>query len=139
MARHKYVTSDYIEQVEHYLYNNLPLSDLEDVSYPVDEFNKEVVEQLLKEGEEYIRLDRYEAEQCVLTNYGRVINTKKINQYSVRFTLNYIHLYIRRDKVDFPGIFEEQGWEWDIGKIFCYYEKYNWRYVTYEDFPGFSC
>lgn len=131
MAKTKYVTDDYIEKVEHYIYNNLPLSDLEDVSDTLDSFNKEVVKEIVKEGEQWVQLPEFE--HVILTNTGRFINTHKIRQYSVRFSPNTMHMYINSKKIKAEELFEEQGWEFDIKKIKAQYIKNNWAYNDYTD------
>ena len=131
MAKGKYVTDDYIEKVEHYLYNNLPLSDLEDVSDTLASFNKEVVKEIVKKGEEWVQLPEFE--HVILTSTGRFINTYKIRQYSVRFSPNTMHMYISSKKIKAEEIFQEQGWEFDVKKIKAKYKKNNWAHNDYTD------
>ena len=133
MAKIKYVTDDYIEKVEHYLYNNLRIPYDEDVSETVYYFNKAVAEKILKEGEEYIQLED-ELEHVIITSLGRLINTRKIRQYSVRFSPHSIHAFVSRNKIDIPQKFEEQGWDYDFKTIKHNYTKYNWRHTSYEKY-----
>lgn len=135
MAKTKYVTNDYIEKVEHYLYNNLPLSDLEDVSNPVEEFNPEVVKEVLKKGERWVQLKDHP--HVIVTDKGRLINTYKIRQYHVRFTPNTLIITISSEKVEVQDIFEEQGWEWNLDKIKRDYSKYNWNFRDYSDYKEY--
>ena len=126
MAKPKYVTDNYIEQVNHYVNNNLDLSELyvdESVSY----YNQSVIDAMKKKGEKYIRLEG-DNDYVVLTSFGRIINTKRITQYSVRFTKNSMVVYVFNNKVNCPNIFKEQGWEYDVHKIMRTYKRYKWEF-----------
>lgn len=132
MAKHRYVDDDYIQKVEHYLYNNLDISHLYDVPNPVEDFNPEVVKEILKEGEQWVQIPEFE--HVILTSRGRFVNTKKIRQYSVRFSPNTIHMYIESKKISAEDIFEEQGWEFDVKKIKQEYINNKWAYNDYTDY-----
>ena len=129
--RTKYVTDDYIEKVDHYLYNNLPLKKLmqEDSKY-ISKFNKDVIEGLLNKGEKYVQLEG-NGDHVVLTSFGRLINTHKINQYGVRCSPHKFHAYVGKEKIDIEQIFEQQGWDYDFETLKSYYSKYKWKLVDY--------
>ena len=129
MGRQKsnlYVSDKYVEEMEHYINNNIsptvhPYYTETDLS-----FNAEKIKQVLKPGEEYVQLE-YELKDCVVTSFGRSVNSMG-KQYAVKFTPNTLHLYVRKTKVDFVECFKSQGWEWDIDKFKSYYIKYGWRF-----------
>jgi len=133
MAKTKYVTDDYIEKVEHYLNNDLPVTDLYSDIYTTD-FDQSVVDIMLKKGERYTRLKEDE-DYVAITSFGRLINTKRITQYSLRFTQNTIVAYVASKKVDIPAIFKQEGWKYDFKKILNNYRKYNW---TLQDTTKYS-
>lgn len=133
MAKTKYVTDDYIKKVNHYLNNDLPLKELYTDVFKSD-YNQSVVDDFIKKGEKYVRLEG-DLDHVVLTSYGRLINTKRITQYSLRFTQNTIVTYVCDKKVDMPAIFEKQGWEYDFKKILNKYKKYKW---TFQDTTKYS-
>lgn len=126
----QYVTDNYIKEVSHYLYNDLPIpSELTRAKHTHD-FNKEVADKLMKKGEKYIQLSG--EEHVVLTNFGRYINTTKVKQYIPKFTPNSLLLYIASVSVNTREIFEQQGWEFDLDKIYKRYKRYNWSFSNYE-------
>jgi hypothetical protein len=131
MAKGKYITQGYIEKVEHYIYNNLDISDLYNVPLIDDQFNEEYAKEVCKEGEKYVRLEGND-EHFILTSYGRLINTHRGSQMQVKFTPNHIHAYSSSGKVDIHDIFLQNGWEYDIPTLKAIYKKYKWRYVEYE-------
>ncbi len=134
MAKTKYVTNDYIEQAHHYIYNDLDLLDLykdKDVS----EFNQSVVDRFIKKGEKYIRLEG-DYDYVIITSLGRLINTKRISQYSVRFTKNTMVVYVSDNKVDLRKVFEEEGWDYDVQKILKRYKRNKWMFRDTSDYDG---
>lgn len=133
MGKTKYVTDDYIKKVEHYLNNDLPLKELYTDVYTSD-FNQKVVDSLIKKRERYVRLEG-DLDHVVITSFGRLINTKRISQYSLRFTQNTIVAYVCDKKIDIPAIFEREGWEYNFKKILSNYRKYNW---TFQDTTKYS-
>ena len=133
MGKTKYVTDDYIKKVEHYLNNDLPLKELYTDIYTSD-YNQSVVDKLIKKRERYVRLEG-DLDHVVITSFGRLINTKRISQYSLRFTQNTIVAYVCDKKIDLPAIFEREGWEYDFKKILNNYRKYNW---TLQDTTKYS-
>lgn len=126
MGKKKYVTDDYIEKVQHYLYNDLPLKELYTDVYTSD-FNQKVVDSLIMKREKYVRLEG-DLDHVVITSFGRLINTKRISQYSLRFTAGSIVCYVCEKKIVIPAIFEREGWEYNFNKILNNYRKYNWTF-----------
>jgi len=117
-----YVDQKYIEDIQHYVYNDLDLKEL----YPEEEkIDKERLKQILKPGEKWAKLN-LGIDGVVLTSFGRAINVDKIRQYSVRITPYYIHLYIDRTRVDFPAEFKKNKWEYDLEELKDNYKKYKW-------------
>ena len=129
MGKRKYVTDDYVEKINHYVYNDLSLRDLY-VSEIVEEFNPELIKEILKEGEEYVRLEN-ELEHVVVTNLGRAINTTKPNQYQARFTSNDLHIYAQRLKIPIQEIFEDNGWEFNVQNILDNFKRFNWKHKVW--------
>jgi len=129
-----YVTKGYIEEVYHYIYNDLDILDLykdKDVS----EFNQSIVDRFIKRGEKYIRLEG-EYDHVIITSLGRLINTKRITQYSIRFTKNTMVVYVSDNKIDVKDIFEQQGWDYDVKKILKRYKRFKWSFRDTTDYDG---
>ena len=134
MAKTKYVTNDYIEQAHHYINNDLDILDLykdDDISF----YSQRVVDRMLRKGEKYVRLDG-DLDYVVITSLGRLINTKRISQYSVRFTKNTMVVYVTDLKIDVKDIFEEEGWKYDVHKIKKTYKKNKWMFRDTSDYDG---
>ncbi len=129
-----YVTKGYIEEVHHYIYNDLDILDLykdKDVS----EFNQSIVDRFIKRGEKYIRLEG-EYDHVIITSLGGLINTKRITQYSIRFTKNTMVVYVSDNKIDVKDIFEQQGWDYDVKKILNRYKRFKWSFRDTSDYDG---
>ena len=124
MAKKQYVTDGYIEEVEHYLNNNLDIQDL----YKESNSNLKLVEELLDKDEKYIRLEGNLDHYCI-TSYARIFNIDRINQLSVQYlNKEQIIIYLLREKHDFEVIFEEQAWNFDIKEIIKRYDQRGWSY-----------
>ena len=132
MAKVKYVEDSYIEKVEHYIYNNLNITDLYDVSQTVEYFTKEQVEKILKPGEKYNVVPDYE--HVIVTSYARFINMVKLRQYSIRLVGGNVQMYISGQKIILKDLFEKFGWEYNMDKIKQGYDKYNWQYLDYDKY-----
>ena len=129
-----YVTKGYIEEVHHYIYNDLDILDLykdKDVS----EFNQSIADRFIKRGEKYIRLEG-DYDYVIITSLGRLINTKRITQYSIRFTKNTMVVYVSDNKIDVKDIFEQQGWDYDVKKILNRYKRFKWSFRDTTDYDG---
>ena len=125
MRRH-YLTKSEYETAEHRIYNDLPVFMAEDISEIRSKFNEENIKELLLPEEEYRQLK--EADQFVITSYGRVINsyTKRIikpniTATTIHYPLNYVHLNCKRD-------FKAHGWRYDHKEVVKRYVENNWRY-----------
>ena len=125
MRRH-YLTKNEYETAEHRIYNDLPIFMAEDLSEIRSKFNEENIKELLLPEEEYRQLK--EADQFVITSYGRVINsyTKRIikpniTATTIHYPLNYVHLNCKRD-------FKAHGWRYDHKEVVKRYVENNWRY-----------
>lgn len=132
MGKTKYVTNDYIEQAIHYINNDLPIEELYTDVHTSD-FNQSVIDRMLKKGEKYVRLEG-NYDYVVITSLGRLINTKRITQYSVRFTKNTMVVYVSDSKVDVRQIFKEQGWDYDTQKILKRYKRNKWQFRDTTDY-----
>ena len=131
MAKNNYVNADYIEKVEHYIYNNLDIFDLYDVSETDPATYEARVKEIIKEGEEYVILSDYDFPYLMATNTGRIINLEKLTQYSVRFSVNSFLLYVEQRKIDLQAIFESQGWKWDLKEVYNRYKTKKWKHTVY--------
>ena len=130
MRRH-YITENEYETAEHRIYNNLPIFMAEDISEIRSKFNKANIKELLLPEEEYAQVK--EADQFIITSYGRVINsdTKRVMKpaitgNTIHYPLNIIHLNCRRD-------FKTNGWEYNHSVIVKRYVDNKWTYrLTYK-------
>lgn len=129
----KYISQDEISYIEHCLYNNIPY----DIA-PVNPFNEKGVERVLLKGEKYAQIDSPNFDHYVVTSLGRCINSRNSNVQKVRFTKTTVILYLDGVKVDIPGIFESQGWEYDFEKIYERYQKKKWKHFDKEYGREFS-
>jgi hypothetical protein len=130
MRRH-YLTKNEYETAEHRIYNDLPVFMAEDLSEIRSKFNEENIKELLLPEEEYNQIK--EADQFIITSYGRVINTHtktiikpNITGNTLHYPLNYVHLNCKRD-------FKAHGWRYDHKEVVKRYVENNWRYrMTYK-------
>jgi len=126
VKRGDYISDGYIKDIEHYLYNDLPIDKFyEDTT--ISKFNQRVIEGLLKKGEKYTRL-KHERDHIVLTSYGRCINTYLVKQFAMRISAHTFHLYVTGKKINVPEMFKEEDWEYDFDQIKKNYNKYKWKY-----------
>jgi len=126
VKRADYITDNYIKDVEHYLYNDLPIDKFyEDTN--ISKFNQRVIEGLLKKGEKYTRL-KHERDHIVLTSFGRCINTHLVKQFCMRISAHTFHLYVTGKKINLPKIFKQEDWEYDFNVIKNKYIKNKWKY-----------
>ena len=122
--KQQYVSSGYIEQVEHYLHNNLDIQEL----YLDSDKNLKLFEELLLEGEEYFRL-KDNLDHYAITSFGRVFNIDRLKQLTI-MVLNgeKIVIYLIKEKQDLEVIFEERAWNFDLDEIIKRYDKRGWYY-----------
>lgn len=133
--KHKrdYITDGYIEDVNHYLYNDIPLTTVLDKHLQEynkkwnTEFNKEYADSLMKEGEVYVQvevLDHY-----IVTSLGRVINTGRKTPVSMTITNTTAGTYAgQSERINLENFFAKQGWHYDHKKIIKDYKKYKWKH-----------
>lgn len=117
-----YITQEYIDTVEHYLYNNIPLENLTTVA-PIE--NTNILKDILKEGEEWAQLP--ESDSMIVTSFGRFLNMKNIKQIKPTISPLSFHVYVHSEKVDIIGLFKKFGWKFDLETIRGHYLKYKWR------------
>lgn len=125
-----YITEGYIEKIEHYLYNGLDIKDLYGDVNGVQKKHKSILDSLMKPDEQYRPTPEFD--YIYVTSFGRYINAETPKQYSIRFTPNKCHLYVKRTYMDMVTHFEEFGWEFDIKQVLNNYTQYKWKHVTYE-------
>ena len=129
--RSQYVTQGYLDEIEHYIYNDIPLKNLYkryDVSIKFDE---QAIKEMLLPQEQYVQLEG-NIDFCCVTNYGRVLNSHKKSQYSVKFGVLNCHLYVAGEKILFDDIFKQQGWDYNIPELYNRYIKNGWKYTKYK-------
>jgi hypothetical protein len=122
-----YMTDDYVKEVEHYLYNDIPLSDhpiYKEINTTLDH---KYLKSILLPDEKYKQL-KGERDHVIYTNKGRFINTRKYRQYKPTLTTINVHIYVQRQKQNVPELFENNGWEFDIKQIFDNYKTNNWMF-----------
>jgi len=129
--RSQYVTQGYLEEIEHYIYNDIPLKNLYkryDVSIKFDE---QAIKEMLLPQEQYVQLEG-NIDFCCITNYAKVLNSHKKSQYSVKFGVLNCHLYVAGEKILFDDIFKQQGWDYNIPELYNRYIKNGWKYTKYK-------
>lgn len=125
VRKRDYVTQNYIDNIYHYVYNDLDLKEIYTEDEPV--ICDDVMDELVKPGEEYASINSLD--NVVITSLGRVINLSRALQYSVLISPVEVHLYVRQQRISFPKLFEANGWDYDFKKIRNNYTKYNWKYA----------
>lgn len=130
MAKTKYIKQKEVEEIEHLLYNNLPLTDYYNVSDPVVQFDEDSFKKVLKEGEEYAWCLDPLLDDIIITNYGRVFNMKAVRQLSIRINHTNIHSWRSHIRIPVKETFLENGWDYDCAKIMSLYKKYKWPHVN---------
>ena len=128
-----YITDGYIEDVNHYLYNDIELTPVLDKHLQEynrkwnTEFNKEFADSVMLKGEVYAQLavlDHY-----IVTNLGRVVNTGKKSFISMTITQTTCGTYAgQSDRINLENFFGQQGWHYDHNKIMKDYKKYKWKH-----------
>ena len=121
-----YISDNYIAEVNHYINNDLDLTEVykDDT---VSNFKQDVVDNLIKKGEKYVRLP-HDLDHVIVTSYGRLINTSRVNQYNIRLTPGSFVIYVSGKKIDLKKIFGDNGWYYDYDTIKGNYDKYKWKY-----------
>jgi len=125
MGKKKYVTDDYVKEVEHYIYNDLPLLSLINVPEDVVSYDYEKFKKQLIKGEKYIQLE-HELEYVAVTNKGRVWNLRYPREFITRFSPNTQHVYVGGVRLKMEDIFKTQGWDYNCKKIIKNFRKHDW-------------
>lgn len=105
-----------------------------DILYP-EHFNTDknkakytkIMNKLVMEGEQYNLLSGI-CEGYAVTSFGRVINTKKVNQVKVYFKTNDVIAHIRSTKIYLSTEFANNGWSFNINTIKHIYNENKWEY-----------
>ena len=127
MAKRKYVDDNYVQEVENYIYNDIPVLKhpyYEDAGKKV---NSNFVEGILKPGEKYVYL-RDNVHHMVVTSFGRIINAETSNQLKLRVYKGSCRMIVKGTQIKLKEIFEENAWNYDWEEIKKVYSKYKWPY-----------
>ena len=125
------VTDDYVNEIEHRIYNNIPITNfLEEVLPPI-EIDLSLVKKMFKKGEKSVIFgEGYE--HVIVTSLGRLINGETLKQYTPKQGKTKLHLYlsingaVANTNVDLETVFKENGWPYSYKKILKTYKKYGW-------------
>ena len=129
MAKTKYLKQSEIEEIEHILYNDLPLLDHYNVSSPVVDFDEDSFKKVLKKGEKWAWCIDPLFDEIIITSFGRVFNMVTTKQLSIRINAFNIHSWRDRNRVPVRETFELNNWDYDCVKILSLYKKYNWLHT----------
>lgn len=126
-----YVTEDYVREIEHRIYNDIPIKDFLEEALPAKEIDLSLIKKMLKKGEK-IAVFGEGFEHVVVTSLGRLINVEKLKQYTPKLGVTKLHLYlsvngdIGNTIVNLEEIFTKNEWPYDYKKILSNYKKYKW-------------
>lgn len=88
---------------------------------------QQVLDKMMLEGEQYTLLEG-KCEGYAITSFGRIINTKHINQTLVYISKKGVKTSIRGIKIDFATEFIKHGWQFIINDIKRIYDENKWDY-----------
>ena len=129
-----YITQNYVSEIEKRLYNNLPIEPFLESVLPLDTVGNDNLDDILKPGEEYVRLP-FDFNHIIVTNKARVINLTTFKMYSMRIGNVSFHLYVNAKgakdsyKVDLEEIFLNEGWDYNFEKLRQSYIDNKWRHT----------
>ena len=129
MAKTKYLKQSEIEEIEHILYNDLPLLDHYNVSSPVVDFDEDSFKKVLKKGEKWAWCIDPLFDEIIITSFGRVFNMVTTKQLSIRINAFNIHSWRDRNRIPVRETFELNNWDYDCVKILSLYKKYKWLHT----------
>lgn len=127
MVKTKYLDQGYVEEIENYIYNDIPILKHPYYKDAGKNLNEQYIKSILKPGEKYVYL-RDNADHMVVTSMGRIINSKTCKQLILRLYKETVRMFVNMQQIKLDDIFEEQGWEYNFQKIFKSYSKYGWKY-----------
>lgn len=126
MGKTKYVADDYVQDIENYIYNDIPILKHPYYKNTGKNHNEDYIKSILKPKEKYVYLDD-NLDHIVLTSFCRVINAETLHQLALRVYKQNTRMIIKGQKVDIYEIFEHNCWDYDFHKIREIYSKYGWK------------
>lgn len=93
-------------------------------------FIKEIADSFMEEGEEYIRITSLPGKRTdhfIISNLGRVVNTKTGTQQKVWITKNNILVHLGGGSVTMKSLFKETPYEYDWETITNRYIEKRWK------------
>jgi len=129
-----FITEKYVSEIEKRLYNNLPIEPFLEKVLPLNTVGNDNLDDILKPGEEYVRLP-FDFNHIIVTNKARVINLTTLKMYSMRIGNVSFHLYVNAKgakdnyKVDLEEIFLNEGWDYNFEKLRQSYKDNKWRHT----------
>jgi len=123
----KYVNEGYVQDIENYIYNDIPVLSHQYYSDSQDKRNLELIKPLIRPNEEFVQL-KDNLDSLIVTSFGRIINIETVRQLKLMLYKGSINLYKSGEKVKIKEVFEENGWEYDVKKILKIYDKHGWGY-----------
>ncbi len=130
----RYVSDKYIENVNHYIYNDLKLTEyLEEAKEEYakttqNQYDEEWVKTYVEKGEKFVRLEG-KLDHIVVTNLGRVINTHRKRDYKINFTKTTVFCYVLGELISHEKYFKKLGWKFNYSEILDNYNKRDWPYT----------
>ena len=127
----EYITNDEYDEALRLYHNGL---DYTKAFTPKKEkrswFIKEIADSFMEEGEEYRRitlLPDKRTDHFIISNFGRVVNTKTGTQQKVWITKNNILVHLGGGSVTMKSLFEETPYEYDWETITNTYIEKRWK------------
>lgn len=127
----EYITNDEYQEALRLYHNGL---DFTKAIIPPKEkrswFIEEVALASIEEGEEYQRITSLPGKRTdhfIITNLGRVVNTKTATQQKVWITKHNILVHIGGGSATMKSLFDDLPWEYDYDTIKNTYIEKQWR------------
>lgn len=126
MGKTKYVADDYVQDIENYIYNDIPILKHPYYKNTGKNLKEDYIRSILKPGEKYVYLSD-NLDHIVLTSFCRLINAETLHQLALRVYKQNTRMIIKGQKVDIYEIFDHNCWDYDFQKIREIYSKYGWK------------
>ena len=127
----EYITNDEYDEALRLYHNGL---DYTKAFTPKKEkrswFIKEIADSFMEEGEEYRRITSLPGKRTdhfIISNFGRVVNTKTGTQQKVWITKNNILVHLGGGSLTMKSLFEETPYEYDWETITNTYIEKRWK------------
>ena len=115
------------DELDRLIYNDLDINTLFEEK---EEDYSEILQKMLYEGEVAKNMPKLPIEYYI-TNFGRVLNTKRVMELTVRNILDtYLTFTCRSVRWILEPIMEEAGFIYDRHKILEYYKEINYPHKT---------